>query len=402
MGLSNAADHPIFIHSLFRSASTYFFNKFRLLGSNYTCYQEPFNEILLALNNPARHHALLDTDAAKSKLLRHPKLDKPYFYEFWAIRDRLQHLFRKSFSYEDYFVGDDGPLPVEQLSYIRALIGNASARPLLQFCRSSGRINALRQAFGGVHVHLWREPRVQWWSYKVAAYFDSVSQKIYFSNQIPRSLREIAHRVGVQKGKPQQRSSSASYMMFYGLWLDAWLRLDLYADLSISIDAASAGHSEKLRKSRELGDLVGCAIDLSDLRECGMVLTTDEEAFYADIESAVNDIFIKCEHCSARRLREASRAAVTAREAHFGRKHDAEMEQKLRHTALALMDRLTLPDRSGRHNSSRFRHLERFHDQWRSWSLRLTGARYLPEVFLGSRASADGNAAGITSGDKLD
>src|ERR1700761_3229311 len=97
---------PIFIHSLFRSGSTYLFHKFRSTD-NFYCYQEPCNEALIDLDrNP---DGFMKSPGYDSRLLRHPTLTAPYFYESYCIRDRLKGLFKKSFSYEDYFTGPTLP-----------------------------------------------------------------------------------------------------------------------------------------------------------------------------------------------------------------------------------------------------------------------------------------------------
>ncbi|MEA3115191.1 MAG: hypothetical protein QOG58_4990, partial [Caballeronia sp.] len=50
---------PLFLHSLFRSGSTYLFEKFRRTDRFY-CYQEPCNE------------ALIDLDTNPDGFLKHP------------------------------------------------------------------------------------------------------------------------------------------------------------------------------------------------------------------------------------------------------------------------------------------------------------------------------------------
>ena len=97
---------PIYIHSLFRSGSTYFFNKFREFDENYQCYQEPFNEHLLnAKENPDK---LLEVHEDTSKVLRHPILNKPYFYEFHSIAKDVSKYLDESLCYKKFFDSEDG------------------------------------------------------------------------------------------------------------------------------------------------------------------------------------------------------------------------------------------------------------------------------------------------------
>lgn len=337
------AHAPVFIHSLFRSASTYFFDKFRRLGTGFTCYQEPFNEILAALNDPRRQEELLVPPEYEA--LRHPVLDRPYFYEFWCMRERLQGLFHESFSYERYFLSPGGALSDAEHTYIATLIAQAPGRAVLQFCRSAGRIAALRQVFGGLHIHLWREPRTQWWSYKIADYFDKASQRIYFSPTLPPALHALAATAGITPGRLRQRPAQHNYRLFYGLWLDAWLRLQAHAQMDIGIDIAATSPAAAQRITRELDARLGCPIDLTDLRARGMSFTPAERDFYAGVEAQVGAVFVANGHCVRSQLAAAETAAATARAAHGHAADDVTTQGNLRRAALAMMDRLAEAER---------------------------------------------------------
>jgi hypothetical protein len=330
------AAQPIFVHGLFRSASTYFFHKFRSIES-FCCYEEPFNESLAALNHSWRHYRLLASPNAPG--LRHPRLDRPYFYEFWEGRGHLQGLFRRSFAYRHYFVRD-GRLPPAQQRWVSAIIEHAPARPLLQFCRSSGRIAALRALYGGTHVHLWREPRAQWWSYKTADYFDSVSRRIYRSKDLPEALHALRRLVHIPRSRFRHLQPRENYLIFYGLWLDAWLRLSEHSDLSISIDHIAVHPEQNRECSRRLTELVGCPIDLSDIRASGMVFAPEEEPFYRDVEETVTQLFERTGQATGSALRAAQAAADSARQGHALRAHDVMVEKDLRMAAISLMARL--------------------------------------------------------------
>ena len=148
--------NPIFVHSLFRSGSTYVFGAFRRSPAGYWCYQEPLNEhVRHVADSPER---LLEIDARDGSLLRHPPLDKPYFWEFYKIRKAIAPLFRKEFSYYTFFIGTGHPSFGQLRSYLQALIDNAKGRPFFQCCRTTGRLAGLREAFGGTHI-LAQSPR---------------------------------------------------------------------------------------------------------------------------------------------------------------------------------------------------------------------------------------------------
>jgi hypothetical protein len=388
-----ATAEPIFIHSLFRSASTYFFQKFRSVES-FCCYQEPFNESLAALNHSWRHYRLLGSAAHPQPLtgLRHPLLDRPYFYEFWEAREHLHGLFRRSFAYGHYFASG-AQLPAQQHRWLSTIIEHAPARPVLQFCRSSGRVMALRELYGGVHLHLWREPRVQWWSYKVAGYFDSVSQRIYRCAQLPAALREVRRLAGIGRLHSQRLAPRANYLMFYGLWLDAWLRLSAHSDLSTNIDRIALSPAENAACSLRLAALIGRTIDLSDIRASGMAFTPEEEPFYTQVEDTVNAVFAQHSQTGAQNLQGAIDAAHEARRAHDGRDHDAMAEQNLRLAAQSLMECLAGGRPGGRDWPRRW-YPRRLHDYVRwSWQglqqRRRTQARP-QEAHRGGYAMQDG------------
>jgi len=365
---------PIFIHSLFRSASTYFFQKFRGIES-FCCYEEPFNESLSALNHSWRHYRLLESPNVPG--LRHPFLDRPYFYEYWQARRHLRGLFRRSFAYDHYFA-PDGQLPAPQKAWLSAIIEHAPARPVLQFCRSSGRIAALRGLYGGAHVHLWREPRAQWWSYKTADYFDSVSRRIYRSAQLPEALRALRRMARIPRSRSRHPEPRGNYLFFYGLWLDAWLRLSAHSDLSINVDRIAVHPAENGECAQRLADLVGCTIDLSDIRASGMVFAAEEERFYTEVEETVNDVFTRTGHATKAALRAASAAADTARSAHNGHEHNVTAEQNLRLAAMSLMRCLAGGGRPGGSRWPQRWYPKRLHDYVR-WSLqRLRQPRQRP------------------------
>jgi hypothetical protein len=373
------AIRPIFIHSLFRCASTYFFQKFRALGPALTCYQEPFNEGLDALNRPSRHGRLLAP--ANDPLLRHPQLDHPYFYEFWQRREALQGLYRRAFAYEEYFTGPS--LPERQRLWIRALLQHSSGRPLLQFCRSSGRAGALRSGFDAIHLHLWREPRAQWWSYKVGDYFDSVSQRIYAGRKLPEALARLAGRITAYHLAPYPLPPQDNYALFYGLWLDAWLRLRPLADMSIGIDRIAVSAEDNRLCSARLSALVDESIHLSDIRPSGMVFCAEEHEFYESVEAKVADLFIASAHASAAHVASAERAASDARAIHARRAHDASAERNLRLMGLSMMRRRAgdSPGERGRAGTT---------PRWR-WIHRLRRPRQPDQV---SDEGATGNADG--------
>src|SRR5271168_1053815 len=80
------AARPIFVHSMWRCASTYLFNVFRRSPQRYFAYQEPIHEVTVTSAANPRH--LLEFLSEKmAGELRHPILEKPYFQEIFEVHD---------------------------------------------------------------------------------------------------------------------------------------------------------------------------------------------------------------------------------------------------------------------------------------------------------------------------
>lgn len=293
-------ESPIFLHSLFRSGSTYLFDKFRRADALY-CYQEPCNESLIELDvNPDE---LVKSPDYHNHTLRHPALNAPYFFEFHCVHDRLRGLFKKSFSYDEYFTGPQ--LPEAQKKYFGTLIEVASKRPLLQFCRSAGRIEALKREFGGTHIHLWREPRGQWWSYKVSDYFDATTQATYNARHLPEVLARIRTlaRIPLFQGRSVNREirfhrghpvgSRESYLAFFGMWLYSFIEYGRHTSQTICINRLNdAEYSAQVTHTLACVGVDG--LEFSDAKIANPMFSQTEESFYQSIEDEVAQLFCAC------------------------------------------------------------------------------------------------------------
>ena len=292
---------PIFIHSLFRSGSTYLFNAFRRSDRGYWCYQEPLNEHVRHVTQAPER--LLDLDSGHSALLRHPVLQKPYFWEFYEVRDAIAPYFKKELSYDWFFAKTGEPAFDDTLAYFRALIEAARGRPMLQCCRTFGRARALREALGGVHLHLWRNPRDQWWSYQVSEYFDATTLLILNAQEVPRVLADVKTTCGIKSFHANEidsefswavghrLASRESYRAFYALWLYSMLESEAAASLSINIDALSSSPQyrniifEALNRQEVLG------LDFSDCNIAHATFDAKETTFFQAIEDDIHQLF---------------------------------------------------------------------------------------------------------------
>lgn len=286
---------PIFIHSLFRSGSTYIFNAFRRSSSGYTAYQEPLHEVLIyAAEAPEK---LFDYDHHTAQLLRHPALDKPYFYEFYSRADIVGRYFRKEFSYDKFFLSDKADIS-DLKAYFLALIAASPGIPVFQCCRSTGRVRLCRRECGGRHIFLWRNAWDQWWSYKLG--FDSHNLLIVNSINSPNFLKKLKSDLGLPEvhlpdtfAEFEYYNSHAltarqSYMIFYSLWCHAMLEALPFCDLSINIDSLSARQEYRENTLMQLRDLGIDGLDFSDCQMPRSYYGSQDKEFFQSIEEEIH------------------------------------------------------------------------------------------------------------------
>jgi hypothetical protein len=292
---------PVFIHSLFRAGSTYLFDVFRNSSSGCYCYKEPDNEILL---RPLENMDPLTESAGANAILRHPRLDRPYLAEFMPLRDAVAHSFRKQFPYDSYFLSANDTEP-ELAEYLALLISEAHGRPVLQFCRSTGRLAWLRRKFAAHHLFLWRHPWDQWWSYKIAPYFDTANLLILNANAVPPVFQEIRSLLAF---RPYHDASlenefayfgshglapEHSYLLFFSLWYHAMYEGLRIADVVIGIDALSCSDEYRQETLAQLEVLGVKGVDFSNCHiHQGHFLNCDR-AFFESIEHQVRPLFEK-------------------------------------------------------------------------------------------------------------
>lgn len=290
---------PIFIHSLFRSGSTYVFNVFRRARQKYSCYQEPLNEYLIhAATEPNK---LLEFDREKQEYLRHPELNKPYFYEFHQIAGEVGHLFKKEFSYDHYFSTSKDHLE-DINNYFQMLQNSSERQPVLQCCRTSGRVSGIKKACGGVHIFLWRNPWDQWWSYKRDHYFDMCNLLILNAKELPEFLLELKKEIKFLEFhdkntfveydyfRDHRLDSKESYKLFYALWCHAMIEAKPNCEISIDIDKLS---TSKSYKNTILSALQTVNINGIDFSDCSIPIAKygkSDGDFFITIENQVHEL----------------------------------------------------------------------------------------------------------------
>ena len=159
----------IFLHSMFRSGSTYIFKKFRE-EPQFWCYYEPFHHQLAHLEEG--NLEIFRYDKVAADRMNHPHLMKPHFHEYHlALKNAKLNSFSPVIAYDDFSVVKHHALTFK---YIANLLNAAPQNtcPVLQFNRSSLRIKWLKTYFKDCqHVYLLRPPRDQFESYCQAGKF---------------------------------------------------------------------------------------------------------------------------------------------------------------------------------------------------------------------------------------
>jgi hypothetical protein len=153
---------PIFIHSSWRAAHTWFWLKFREQPSTL-CFYEPFHECLATLT---RSDAL--SLGPTSWNSRHPA-GEPYYREFLPLIRKAGgvRLFVPEIPYRWFLPvgGPTGGLHPQEIKYLALLIRHADRLrrvPVFGFTRSLGRLAAVKKQFPGVHIFQYRNLWTQW------------------------------------------------------------------------------------------------------------------------------------------------------------------------------------------------------------------------------------------------
>lgn len=248
--------NPIFIHSLFRTGSTYIWNKFRQ-NPNYYCYYEPFHEILAGVNLENIEYAL----TKNYDRVKHPPLTRYYLYEYKPLlgngRSGVPY-FKKSFSFDEFCNNGINPDLREYIDYL--IDGAGDNVPVLQFNRSALRVKWFKQNYpNSLNIYLARNPRDQWKSY-VELYKRSNYTGFFLMDLIIAGMNKdknnfllLANHLPLLRYNNDQQekendfyrvllncySEEEKYFIFYYTWFRAMVENVLNADFILNINLLS-------------------------------------------------------------------------------------------------------------------------------------------------------------------
>lgn len=287
----------LFIHSFFRSGSTYIFHAFRRSENEYYCYQEPLNEFVVKAVSQPKKLLELEGSGEMQRLLRHPEIGRPYFAELYDTINNWKSLITPEITYDDYF----GLSESHKINaYFNALI-DASKRNniVIQECRTGARIKPIKDTLGGNHITLWRNPWDQWWSSKSVEYFEIIPQVIASANDIPPIVKRVCdeysiaillgHSFEQQVRHFQQRwiKPDGSYALFFTLWCLNMLEGFKQADMLLSIDALSTSQTYRNSIAKQFTKMGFPDLDFSDCRIPQSFYTMTDVNFFRPIEEKI-------------------------------------------------------------------------------------------------------------------
>lgn len=258
----------IFLHSSFRTSSTWLWAKFRE-QKIFISYYEVFNQVLAAITAEiANAHDYNDWDS------RHPQTP-PYFLEFIPLLKEAGGVegYSTEMSYHRFIPesGIGGDISQAEEAYLDSLIKHGEKLgkiPVLSATRSLGRVPGLRRALGGTHILIYRNPFHQWCSYSEQflrqnfSFVESIRDTILLS-QHDLLLSDLCRTLGIESGEIDNNKLLIAFVV---------LHLYLYAQsagsFDILIDVGRLATEENYHQAieAEIGEKCGVRLDLSDAR----------------------------------------------------------------------------------------------------------------------------------------
>lgn len=285
---SSGLKQAVFLHTGWRSAGTWIWSRLRELDT-VTGFYEPLSGVLADLS-------FADVSDLRPTLTSgHPPLDSPYFDEYRPfLQERARGVagYRKQFNIDRFASAPDADFPVLR-AYLQELFEHTAAQgrvPVFKFCRSSGRLPWLRQAFTQVmHVGVLRNPASQFASGWLLSrqwsnpFFVAAPFRVLGMNQADPLVRQVIEVCGVSLPPVAPTSDDAyamaceqyartaegnnAYRAFIALWILGALRMAEGVDLLIDIDrlGTSRDYAAQLRAGFETQS--GLSPDFSAARD---------------------------------------------------------------------------------------------------------------------------------------
>lgn len=247
---------PIFIHSLFRTGSTYLWNKFRQVD-RYYCYYEPLHQVMAKLT-PENIDFMMTRDFNS---VHHPEIEKYYLHEYKSLLKEGQTgipYFKKEFSYDQFCMNEENPALKRYIDYLVESSGEKI--PVLKFNRTAFRGEWFKKNYpGSLNLYLVRNPRDQWQSYhdlyRRTNYdgFFLMDLIIAGLNKDKRDFLPLSGNIPLVCCPHSQQDTEndfyrivlgiypdeEKYFIFYYIWFNSFIKNALHSDLIIDINRLS-------------------------------------------------------------------------------------------------------------------------------------------------------------------
>jgi Flp pilus assembly protein TadD len=285
MAVQNNLASPVFLHSSFRTSSTWLWTKFRA-DPRALALNEYFNDILARISVVT---AL--THDPTSWRSGHPATD-PYFLEFVPLIGPTGGVmgYSRDMAIEGFIPdgGVGGDISEAERRYVATLIGLAQAQgkvPVLADTLSLGRFAGLKRAFGGFHILLVRNLFQQWNSYSHqhregnSFFVESVVSVLLNKNgdEYKELLLDYMNvRCGFNALKwCHEENYDHLFVVFCALHLYLSMKASVFADLTIDVNQLAAHADDRRLVEQRIHDACGLTVDLGDLQ------STSQQPYYA-------------------------------------------------------------------------------------------------------------------------
>ena len=290
---------PIFLHSSFRTSSTWLWTKFRRL-SNVLAYYEVFHEGL----DQIAAGSLTATNYSSWESHHPPQA--PYFLEYLPLLKAAGGVsgFDASMSFSRFIPKDGlhGELSIEEQAYLNLLVTQAyrgNKIPLLSCTRSIGRMSAIKRHMPVKNILIYRNLFHQWASYsgqflRGNPYFIETIGKTISSCRQDDFLARLDEVFSLRENTPQDEKNFSVFLLMH-LYLYAQ-ELDS-ADLIIDLTSLSDDENMRSSVEAELSQLTFSKVDLSDIRnnfDSSVIAVKDRAHFIDTIEQFVKIIGSTC------------------------------------------------------------------------------------------------------------
>ncbi|WP_429302081.1 hypothetical protein [Paraburkholderia sp. GAS199] len=278
----------LFLHTGWRSGGTWVWSRLRALDT-VTGFYEPLSNVLADLS-------LADVSACAPTLTSgHPPLAKPYFEEYRPLlREGVRGVagYDRRFGTDRFAAEPDAEFPALQ-RYLQSLIelgADQQRVPVFKFCRSSGRLPWLKQAFPHImHAAVLRNPASQFasgWLLKQQwsnPFFVAAPFRVLGLNQSEPLVKQAIDACGVSlpavppgshdayamacEQYAQTAEGNNAYRAFVALWALCALRMTGGVDLLIDMDRIGQSRDEAATMRAAIHAQCGVSPDFAGARD---------------------------------------------------------------------------------------------------------------------------------------